>query len=270
MWYTGCNMPVRRNSSASSREAAAAKSAAPSVSPKTSSPFPFIIVALVIVVAIVLGLKNMFAPSTTGKSSISQPTQSGSATDDVPQLVTRVARHIVVNDGEEPTVATVQDAETLRAKSPFFYADAQNGDRLLIWSDKAVLYSPTRDIVLAVLPLNVPMNAPDMGTNTTTTAETTAPEVATIEVRNGSGTAGLGRTLVDSLKAAGFTVTPATDAKKKDYATTVIVIKDETKALPVTLQQLQTVTGAQVVALPEGEAALKGDFLVIVGADKRP
>src|SRR5689334_4561970 len=99
-------MPVRRNSSAASR--AAASRAEPTVEPKMGSPFPFIIVALVIVVALVLGLKNMFAPSMRGGQPVSQPTQSDSGTDDVASLVKMVSRHILVKNDEAPTVATVQ------------------------------------------------------------------------------------------------------------------------------------------------------------------
>jgi len=76
--------------------------------------------------------------------------------DDITTLIAKVGRHIVIKADEKPTVATIQDAGILRTQNPDFYKDAKNGDRLLIWSDKAVLYSTTQDKILSVLPIRIP------------------------------------------------------------------------------------------------------------------
>ena len=58
----------------------------------------------------------------------------------------RVARHIQVTDGETPSVATVQDADRFQyGQSGVLPLCFQNGDRLLVYSDKAVLYSTSQD-----------------------------------------------------------------------------------------------------------------------------
>jgi len=230
-----------------------------------------IVLVIVLGTAAVLALNNAFHKPTTQQASTA--TGSGSP-DDVKQLIAMVGKHIVVNPSEEPTVATIQDANLLRTQNPAFYKDAQNGDRLLIWSDKAVLYSPQRDVLLAVLPVSLPPGStgqhatnPTSATtpvSTTTTAQ--AIEQAVIEVRNGTPTAGLGRVLADKLKAIGLTVLTPTDAHAKNYPNTII-IKSSDKPLPETLAKLQATTNAQVVSEPAGEGTMKGDFLVIVGAD---
>lgn len=181
---------------------------------------------------------------------------------DVAQVVAEVARHLVVNHQETPTIATVQDPVALRTQNPVFYRDAQVGDRLLIWSDQAVLYSPSRDVILSVLPVS--QAQPNQANTTPST--TVASEKATIEVRNGSGVPGLGKTLADKLTAAGFTVLPTSNAKSQSYATTIIV-KATDKPLPQTLATLETLIHAPIQTLPAGELKAKGDVLIIVGKD---
>src|SRR5690349_19292584 len=266
-------MPPRRTSSSRSRASApvAPMPSAPEMPSRPArasggpSPFALIVVLLVLVTAAALAFRNMLVPS--GGSSQTQNAAPGS-TDDVNALVARVGRHIVVNVNEVPTVATIEDASVLRAQSPSFYADAQNGDRLLVWSDKAVLYSPSRDLLLAVMPVSLPppsASSTSMTPTTTSTAETV--EQATIEVRNGTRTSGLGRQMVDKLKAVGLTVLPATDARLKTYEKTVIIVKDASTPFPKTLQKIQEITNAEVVPASLEEGALKGDIVVIVGAD---
>ncbi len=79
---------------------------------------------------------------------------------DLETLLERVSRLIIVPRGETPTVATVDDANAMRLQDPSFYRDAENGDRVLVWSDKAVLYSMSHDALLAVLPIAGPAPAP--------------------------------------------------------------------------------------------------------------
>jgi hypothetical protein len=224
------------------------------------------VLVVVVLAAGIIGLKQMVTRKGPAKEV---PVASQSEID---TLIQKVASHIQIKKDEQPTIATIQDAETLRTQNAVFYKDAQNGDRLLIWSDKAVLYSTSQDLILAVLPVSLlPGEAttnPSSETSTTT-SQTPTQETAVIEVRNGAKTPGLGRTMVDRLKASGLTVLTATDAKVKTYEKTVIV-KANDKPLPETLKTLQAVTKAEVIAAPEAEGALKGDFLVIVGADFTP
>lgn len=214
-------------------------------------------VVLVVVAILVIGFvaHRLLRSSSSSKQSSSQSPLS----EDVPTLVNRVARHLAVKQDEVPAVAIVQDIQLLKSQNPVFYKDAENGDHLLIWSDKAVLYSSKRDIILAVVVVNT---APSVATSTTSAS---ARETATIEVRNGSDVVGLGRAAVAKLQAVGLTVSPPTDARGTYPGT--LIIKGHEKPLPNTLQTLLSVTGGRVASLPEGEKMIKEDFLVIVGED---
>ena len=234
------------------------------------SPFAIVIMSVVLLTAAILGVKNLLSPESRKQPEQTAASQASSP-EDIKALIDKIGMHILINRSESPTVATVQDADMLRSQNPQFYKDAQNGDRLVIWSDKAILYSPARDVLLAVLPVSLPAAAVEHATGTaafSASSSEQASEQATIEVRNGSGIPGLGRAMAEKLKAAGLDVLPATDAKVKTYATTVIV-KANDKPLPITLEALIEVTGASVVPAPPVEGAIKGDFLVIVGADAK-
>lgn len=70
-------------------------------------------------------------------------------------VVRQVARHMVLPDGETPTVATVSDPSKL--KDQRFFANAKKGDKVLIYSgaQKAILYDPQADRIIEVAPVNI-------------------------------------------------------------------------------------------------------------------
>lgn len=236
-------------------------------------PFGLVLAAIILLTAAALGVKQVWFKSPPKPVQTSVPADAGQAgtPESIRGLIDKVAKHIVLKAGEDPTVATIQDVEILKRQNPVFYKDAQNGDRLLIWSDKAVLYSQDRDIILAVLPISLPPTAlgekpADASASSTLTAVQNKEE-ATVEVRNGTGTPGMAKAMSDKLAKLGLEALKPTDAGKKDYAQT-IVVKLTDKELPLSLQAINSVAGtSQSVQLPAEESPSKADFLVIVGAD---
>ncbi|MBU0540272.1 LytR C-terminal domain-containing protein [Patescibacteria group bacterium] len=195
----------------------------------------------------------------------------------VPTLVERVGKHIYINSDEVPTVATVQDPESLKQTNPAFYVNVKVGDRLLVWSDKAVLYSETEDKILSVLPIDLLMQQTAPPTTSTTTSEeppvaaeeTPIDEVATIEIRNGTLTPGLAKNLADKLNAAGLETLKPRDAGAKDYENTIIInLSDE--PLTATLAKIQGLVNAEVQDLPSTETNANSDLIIIIGNDYQP
>lgn len=70
------------------------------------------------------------------------------------EIVDKVRKHIIVSNDVEPTVATIVDVETLKARNEF-YKDAKNGDNLIVTPTRAILYDPDRDIILDVVPVQL-------------------------------------------------------------------------------------------------------------------
>ena len=74
---------------------------------------------------------------------------------EVDNLVEEVGKLIALPEDEKPTVATVTDVGAVKDQ-PFF-AKAQNGDRVLIYTNarKAILYRPSENRILEVGLVNI-------------------------------------------------------------------------------------------------------------------
>jgi len=92
-------------------------------------------------------------------------------------LVAKVKRLIVLPEDEEPTVASILDAEGLAKDQPF-YKDSHNGDKVIIYvkAQKAIIYDPNRDLLVNVGPVFIenrgagtPAASPSNATSATTT-----------------------------------------------------------------------------------------------------
>lgn len=76
---------------------------------------------------------------------------------------------------ETPTIATVIDATKL--KNQTFFANAQNGDKVLIFAKakKAILYRPSSSKIVEVAPLNIGDDPGVAGATTTTPTQNKKP-----------------------------------------------------------------------------------------------
>ena len=104
---------------------------------------------LILVVVVVLGV--IFFAGGGGGSDDGQLSEAELAT-----LLSQVGSHMILPEGEEPAVATIVDAAALIAEQPF-YNGAQDGDRVIIYTQaqRAIIYSPERDIIVNVGPIVV-------------------------------------------------------------------------------------------------------------------
>lgn len=173
---------------------------------------------------------------------------------DINRVTRSVAKLIVLPEGD-PTVAVIQDVSAL-ANQPFF-KNAQNGDIVLVYPNQAIIYSAKRHVLVNVGP--VVNNNPDATADSATAVES---KDSVVEIRNGSNTAGKAGTVGDEIDAlAGYSVASTTNAKNKEYASTVIVnLKNKD------VSALETKFGVKAVtAMPAGEATSQADIVVILG-----
>jgi hypothetical protein len=68
-------------------------------------------------------------------------------------VVLRV-RELMVVPVDEPVVTSLQQVAALQQTNQRVYQDAQDGDQLLLFSDRAVIYSPAKDKIVNVVALN--------------------------------------------------------------------------------------------------------------------
>ncbi len=82
---------------------------------------------------------------------VQQQAQQEAYQKEVDEVVKQVSKFIILPEGE-PNLATIQDAKALAIERPFF-KDAEDGDKLLIYKDKAIIFSPTKNILINVGPV---------------------------------------------------------------------------------------------------------------------
>lgn len=73
---------------------------------------------------------------------------------DTKDLLAKIGKLIILPTGEDPIVAKINDAAAL-IKDQVFYKGAQNGDVVFVYQKaaKAVVYSPSRNIIVNVGPV---------------------------------------------------------------------------------------------------------------------
>jgi len=70
---------------------------------------------------------------------------------EIDDTVARISKLIILPEGI-PNLSTIQDVKTLAEKQPFF-KDAENGDKILIYKDKAIIFSPKKNMLINVGPV---------------------------------------------------------------------------------------------------------------------
>ena len=106
---------------------------------------------ILLVVAIVIGFRfvmNLRAQ----KKTVESPVQKGAPHDDA-GIIQLVGKHMIL-PLEEPKVVTVANVEDLRREQPFFL-QAKNGDKLLVYSSRVILYNPISDKIVDVAQIRV-------------------------------------------------------------------------------------------------------------------
>jgi hypothetical protein len=63
----------------------------------------------------------------------------------------RVSELAAVPSGEVPVEAVIANIDSIKSKNPNFYTNAQNGDVLVLYNSLAIIYSPSKDKIVAMM-----------------------------------------------------------------------------------------------------------------------
>jgi hypothetical protein len=197
----------------------------------------------------------------------------GSATkltdDQVQRLVARIGQFMVVPSDEKPSATILRDVAVQAQQQPF-YKDAKNGDVLVVYSTRAIIYDPKADKLVNVGPIErvdetSPTASGSAQASPSPSGTPIPPEKVTIDVRNGTSTAGLAGTTASSLKKNTWVTIGVVGDAKGAYTVTTLVDLSKGKK-PGAVVALEKALGVSAVTeLPKGEAPSTADILVIVG-----
>lgn len=182
---------------------------------------------------------------------------------EVEEILKRVGQLILLPKDEMPTMATIEDAQTLASEQAFF-ENAQNGDKVLIYSNKALVYSPARNLLVNVGPVYFQNQAVPDEENVQNIEPIKSPAELSIslDIRNGSHTQGVAKELADSLLTKGnYAIANLANASNLDYSG-MILVNLRGKDVSVLEQELGVTA---VTELPAGETPSSADMLIIIG-----
>jgi hypothetical protein len=84
---------------------------------------------------------------------------------EIEEVVSMVGQLIILPEDLKPNIATIENVGKLREKEPNFYKNANNGDKLLIYTDQVILYNPERNIIVNVAPIIPDIHIEESGDN---------------------------------------------------------------------------------------------------------
>ena len=188
----------------------------------------------------------------------------------VSELIDRVGRFLVLPNDEQPAGAAISDAAALSERQSF-YKDAKDGDILIVYSSKAIIYDAEADKLVNVGPIVRTDLEPRTASSSEPVFESPEPAAepveVTVEVRNGTTTAGLAGAMASALKKNEFYSVEKVGDATGSYAETLIVdLSDGDADKGATIAELAGELNAEVVTeLPDGERASKYDVLILIG-----
>jgi hypothetical protein len=171
------------------------------------------------------------------------------------RILDEVSKLMILPNGEA-SLLTISNPEKLAEQKDFF-KKSQQGDKLLVYSKKAILYRPEKKKIVDVAPV---VNRNNDQTNRQQTKQ--SQQSVTIEIRNGSSKNGVASSLSEQLKQRN-SVEISNVTTTDDYENTVIVNRSNKN-----VTNLKNSLNAEILSsMPEDEPESPADIIVILGQD---
>lgn len=115
----------------------------------------YLLLALLILSLAVLGVVYSQYQKTQNELAKVKKDPQAIRAEETKKIVEQVSRVMVLPSNETPTIATITDISKIK-NQPFF-AKAENGDKLLIYTNarRAILFRPSTNKVIDIAPVNI-------------------------------------------------------------------------------------------------------------------
>jgi len=125
---------------------------------------------MVLVVVLSLGAAVYFYAQYKDASSSTPDAVAAKNAEESTQVIAELNDVLLLTDDTDPTVARVDDAEALKAANPDFYSNVKNGDYLILYPSRAVIFRSEDKQIINVAPIINTTNL-DTSTKDTSTSE---------------------------------------------------------------------------------------------------
>jgi hypothetical protein len=167
-------------------------------------------------------------------------------------ILNKLKKMIVLPEDVTPTMALISDVDALKKQQPGFFANAKNGDRLIIYSDQAIIFDAKAGKIVKV------------GAVQFTQAQVQPVNFAIYNsTEDAAKTADMEKKLTGTFKNAVVAVKGS--AAKTDYPETLVV--DLVGNNPE-IDKIAEAVGGKVSALPSGEKKPEGAVVLIIIGQK--
>ena len=231
-----------------------------------------IVISIILIGALVYSLKLYSDAQSKLNSlpgSINQPAPTASA-EEIKNTINKIARHMIMPLGD-PKLITISNVEILQKDQPFL-KEAKNGDKLLIYSEKVILYDPALDkiIDIAAIRLNPSVSSSIQPISPIPSISPISPSPSKYKVLllNGSKSDTINPDILKKLNDRSDITITQRSASSRDYQSTIITnVQDQARP---TAQNLAQDLDASIFPITTGEKITEKDidFVIIVGADK--
>jgi hypothetical protein len=234
----------------------------------------WLIVIIVILIVAAIPAYYYYNQYKSAQMLLQNPGASADAA--VQNLIGKVGKLMELPTNEIPKIATVSDITKLKGQA--FFANAQNGDKVLVYSQnkEAILYRESINKIIQVAQVDLGAVAPTsvvapssavVVSPTPTPTVTPTPVVVTVAVYNGTTISGLANKAGTEITQAMANATIAAKGDtKNNYTKTEIIDLSGTQG-SATAQIAKLLDGSVVSSIPSGETAPNADIFVILGTD---
>ena len=205
------------------------------------------ILAVIIIVAVVFVI--LWQTGMLATLKLAYQMQKNQADD--AKVLAQLSKIMDLPAGVKPMMFLVNDANALKKDQPGFFAKAKNGDRVIVYSDLAILYDAKANKIMHIGPVDFGQQS--LGT-------------VAFALYNGSGSeeklTAFEQKLTTTFKNAAVKVK---DKASRIYTKTLII---DIKGNNPEIQKIADALGGQVSELPAGEVAPQNvAVLIIVGKE---
>jgi len=116
-------------------------------------PFNWKVVVVMVVIVLALGAAFYFwNEARTAKSSTPEAVAAKNQ-EESDRVISSLSLVLYTDSADQPTVARIEDPEVLRAANEDFYKNAQTGDYLVLYPNRAIIYRESENLVVNVAPI---------------------------------------------------------------------------------------------------------------------